>query len=98
MAILHLHDQAYPAAVGREIEGRTGRRPVRGAVYVTLDRLEAKGLVTSGLEAEGTGRPGRARRSTRVTRPACARCGARSTHSTACGPAWSRSSRRRSPT
>ena len=38
---------AYGMAVRRELEEVTGRGVAIGAVYATLDRLEAKGLVTS---------------------------------------------------
>lgn len=62
MAVLHLGDGAYPPAVRSAIEGRT-RRPVsRGAVYVTLDRLESKRLLASRLEAAESGAAGRQRR------------------------------------
>lgn len=61
MAVLHLGDGAYPPAVRALIEARTGRAPARGAVYVTLDRLESKRLLTSRL-ADGEGHGGRPRR------------------------------------
>ncbi len=38
---------AYGMAVRRELEAVTGREVAIGAVYATLDRLEAKGLVGS---------------------------------------------------
>src|SRR5690242_10023040 len=47
LAVLHLADEAYPAAVRAEIERRARRTVARGAVYVTLDRLEAKRLLAS---------------------------------------------------
>ena len=47
LAVLHARDDAYGMNVRREIEGRTGRDVAIGAVYATLDRLEAKGLVAS---------------------------------------------------
>ena len=66
MAVLHLGERAYPPAIRREIEGR-GRRPVaRGAVYITLDRLEEKGLLSSRLEDVGEYGGGRPRRYYRV--------------------------------
>lgn len=49
MSVLHLADGAYPPAVRAAIETRTGRPVSRGAVYVTLDRLEGKRLLTSRL-------------------------------------------------
>ena len=67
LAVLHLGDHAYPAGVRAEIERRARRTVARGAVYVTLDRLETKKLVTCRQEDAGIGRPGRARRYCRVT-------------------------------
>lgn len=62
MAVLHLRDAAYPPAVRTAIEHRTGRPVSRGAVYVTLDRLESKRLLASRLEDAGQGVGGRQRR------------------------------------
>jgi len=67
LAALHLGEEAYGAALGQELEGRVGRRVSRGAIYVTLDRLEAKGLVTSSLSAPRPERGGRPRRVVTVT-------------------------------
>ncbi|MEW5929360.1 MAG: helix-turn-helix transcriptional regulator [Gemmatimonadota bacterium] len=39
--------EAYGMRVRREIESATGRGVAIGAVYATLDRMEAKGLVES---------------------------------------------------
>jgi PadR family transcriptional regulator PadR len=36
---------ASGAAIARELEEQAGRRVSRGALYTTLDRLEAKGLL-----------------------------------------------------
>ena len=47
LATLSLRDVAYPLSIARDIEGRTGRRAARGAVLITLERLEEKDLVTS---------------------------------------------------
>jgi PadR family transcriptional regulator, regulatory protein PadR len=50
LAVLHLSAQdqdAYGSAVRAEIETRTGRPVPRGSIYVTLDRLEEKGLLAS---------------------------------------------------
>jgi PadR family transcriptional regulator PadR len=60
LAVMHLGDHAYPPAVRSEIERRAQRKVARGAVYVTLDRLEAKRLLTSHLaSASPAGRPRR---------------------------------------
>jgi PadR family transcriptional regulator, regulatory protein PadR len=67
LAILRLGDGAYAPAILDEIEGRTGRPPAAGSVYVTLDRLEAKGLIRSRLDAGGDERGGRPRRYVAVT-------------------------------
>jgi PadR family transcriptional regulator PadR len=47
LAVLRSRDDAYGMTVRREIEDVTGREVAVGAVYATLDRLEAKHLVTS---------------------------------------------------
>jgi PadR family transcriptional regulator PadR len=61
---------AYGITVYDELTGRTGRRVARGAVYMTLDRLEKKGLLSSYLTDPTPERGGRARRCYRVTRQA----------------------------
>lgn len=60
MAVLRLEDGAYAPAIRAEIERRTGRAVSRGAVYITLDRLEGKGLLASKLAGPDDG--GRQRR------------------------------------
>jgi PadR family transcriptional regulator PadR len=47
LAVLRTKDEAYGMTVRREIEAVTGREVAVGAVYATLDRLEAKKLVGS---------------------------------------------------
>jgi PadR family transcriptional regulator, regulatory protein PadR len=47
LAIVRLGDKAYGMTVRREIETRTEKRTSLGAVYTTLDRLEAKGYISS---------------------------------------------------
>lgn len=71
-AVVRLGDGAYGAAVAREIDDRTGRETSPGAVYTGLDRLEAKGLVTSTVGEPTPERGGRRKRYFRV-RPAGAR-------------------------
>jgi PadR family transcriptional regulator PadR len=48
LAVLRTGGDAYGMNVRREIERVTGRDVAIGAVYATLDRLEAKALVASG--------------------------------------------------
>ena len=45
LAILRLDDKAYGVTIRAEITECTGREPAPGALYTTLDRLEAKGDV-----------------------------------------------------
>ena len=54
VGVLRVGDGAYGMAVRRELEAVGGREVAIGAVYATLDRLEAKGLVhsTRGRDAE----------------------------------------------
>ena len=47
LAVVRTADDAYGMNVRRELEEVTGRDVAIGAVYATLDRLEAKGLVAS---------------------------------------------------
>ena len=64
--------QAYGVTIHAELERRTRRRVARGAVYMTVDRLEKKGLLSSYLTEPLAERGGRARRCYRVTKPAMA--------------------------
>jgi len=45
LAVLRLGKDAYGAAIFEELEARTHRGVAPGAVYVTLRRLEKRGLV-----------------------------------------------------
>jgi PadR family transcriptional regulator PadR len=67
LAVWRLSDGAYGMSVRREMVDRTGRDVSIGAVYATLDRLAAKGLVTSALSDPTPERGGRAKRSFRLT-------------------------------
>jgi PadR family transcriptional regulator PadR len=48
LAVVRTAADAYGMNVRRELESVTGREVTIGSVYATLDRLEAKSLVTSG--------------------------------------------------
>ncbi len=67
LAILQLEDRAYAVPIRRMIGERAGRRVARGALYTALERLEAKGLVTSRLGEPTPERGGRAKRFFTVT-------------------------------
>jgi PadR family transcriptional regulator PadR len=55
VAVVRTRDEAYGMEVRREIARVTGRDLAIGAVYATLDRLEAKGLLASGRTHDGEG-------------------------------------------
>jgi DNA-binding PadR family transcriptional regulator len=63
-------DGAYGITVFDELAARTKRRVSRGAVYMTLDRLEKKGLLRSSLTEPLAERGGRSRRCFELTKPA----------------------------
>jgi DNA-binding PadR family transcriptional regulator len=62
LAVLRLGDDAYGGAIQEELARRAGRKISLGTVYVTLTRLETKGLVRSWLGEPTAARGGKARR------------------------------------
>jgi PadR family transcriptional regulator, regulatory protein PadR len=62
LALVRLGSDAYGMTVRREIEKRTGRNISIGAIYGTLERLEAKGYVSSMTGEPTAERGGRAKR------------------------------------
>src|SRR5271154_5866215 len=66
LAVLRLGEQAYGVPIRREIEFRTKRDVTVGALYSTLDRLEAKGYVASHFADPTAERGGRSKRFFRV--------------------------------
>jgi PadR family transcriptional regulator, regulatory protein PadR len=67
LALLRLEERAYGVTVRQEIEFRIKREVSIGAVYATLDRLEAKGYVKSHFGEPTPERGGRSKRFFRVT-------------------------------
>ena len=67
LAAVHLGDDVYGVPIAEEIERRTGRAVSPAAVYVTLRRLEQKGLLESEMSAPTPERGGKARRCVKVT-------------------------------
>ena len=66
-AILTLRDDAYGVTIHSKVEELARPKPASlGAVYVTLDRLEDKGFVTSWLSDPTAERGGRAKRCYRL--------------------------------
>jgi DNA-binding PadR family transcriptional regulator len=66
LAVLRLGDQAYGVTIRREIEACARREVSIGAIYATLDRLEAKNFVQSRLGDPTPERGGRSKRFFRV--------------------------------
>ena len=62
LALARLDGTAHGTLVRREIEDRTGRDVSIGAVYATLERLEAKGYISSHTGEPTPERGGRAKR------------------------------------
>jgi PadR family transcriptional regulator, regulatory protein PadR len=62
-----LGDAAYGAAIREEIAANTGRKCSIGALYTTIDRLEAKGFVKTWMGEATPQRGGRAKRMVHVT-------------------------------
>jgi len=69
LAVLGLGEEAYGRAVLRSVQValQDERSISAGAVYATLDRVEAKGLLSSRVEEGTPPRGGRARRFYRLT-------------------------------
>jgi PadR family transcriptional regulator PadR len=66
LAVLRLQKDAYGVPIRREIEHRVKRTVTVGALYSTLDRLEAKGYVSSWFADPTAERGGRSKRFFRV--------------------------------
>ena len=60
-------DEVYGVPIVDEIESRTKRGVARAAVYVTLRRLERKGLLSSWMGAATEQRGGKPRRCVKIT-------------------------------
>jgi DNA-binding PadR family transcriptional regulator len=56
LSVLRLGAGAYGLSIARELEAQAGRRLSRGALYTSLDRLEAKGYVRWKVEPGGPAR------------------------------------------
>jgi DNA-binding PadR family transcriptional regulator len=67
LATLHVGADAYAVSIREEIQRRTRATPARGALYTTLARLEAKGLLASSVGEPTAVRGGKAKRYYRLT-------------------------------
>jgi|KBSMisStandDraft_5_1062788.scaffolds.fasta_scaffold10915_5 DNA-binding PadR family transcriptional regulator len=69
LALLRLADEAYAVPIRELVLKETGVDLSRGTVYVTLERLERKGYVTSWFSDPQAVRGGKARRFFRLKPP-----------------------------
>ncbi|MGZ8237040.1 MAG: PadR family transcriptional regulator [Methylobacter sp.] len=67
MAILNNHNDSYGVEIKRDIKENINKDISVGALYTTLDRLEAKGLIVSKLGEATEERGGRAKKYFQVT-------------------------------
>jgi PadR family transcriptional regulator PadR len=67
LAVLRLGKNAYGVTIWEEIEKRTGRPVMLGAVYATLDRLTTKRYISSSVGDPTPERGGRAKRFFKIT-------------------------------
>lgn len=67
LAVLRLGEGAYAVSIRDEISSVTKLQPLRGSIYVTLDRLEKKRYLTSWMSDPLPERGGKARRYFRLT-------------------------------
>src|SRR5205085_11249556 len=67
LALIRLGDDAYGVPISKAIEGSSGREVALGSVYITLERLETRGLVSSRLGEPTAERGGRAKTYFKIT-------------------------------
>lgn len=72
LAVLRLGDEAYAVPIRELVHREAGVDLSRGTVYVTLERLERKGYVTSWFSDPQAVRGGKARRLFRLKPPGVA--------------------------
>lgn len=62
LAILRLGGEAYSVTLVIELEERTGREVSQSSVFIVLQRLEKKGLLSSRIDESSRSETGRVRR------------------------------------
>jgi PadR family transcriptional regulator PadR len=67
LSLIRLDDEAYGVPIAEAIEESSGRDVALGSVYITLERLERKALVSSRLGEPTAERGGRAKTYFRIT-------------------------------
>lgn len=73
LALLRQGEEGYSVPIVLELEERTGREVAPAAVYISLRRLESKGLLVSELRTADPEEGGRERRYYRITADGMAR-------------------------
>jgi DNA-binding PadR family transcriptional regulator len=73
LALLRQGDEGYSVPIIAELEEKTGREVAPAAVYISLRRLEEKGLLTSHLRSAPPSDGGRERRYYSITPEGLAR-------------------------
>jgi PadR family transcriptional regulator, regulatory protein PadR len=66
LAVMRLGDEAYGARIQEELDATADRSAAISSIYITLTRLEEKGLVSSAMGEPTDERGGRPRRYFRV--------------------------------
>lgn len=67
LAMLRLGGEAYSVSLVLELEERTGREVSQSSVFIALQRLEKKGLLSSRIDETTKPQTGRVRRYFRLT-------------------------------
>ena len=67
LSLIRLGEDAYGVPISEAIEESSGKEVALGSVYITLERLENKGLVSSRLGEPTAERGGRAKTYFKVT-------------------------------
>jgi PadR family transcriptional regulator, regulatory protein PadR len=62
LAVARLGEAAYGVSICHEIKAQAGRNVSRGAVYITLDRLEHRGYIRTWLADPTPERGGKSKR------------------------------------
>jgi PadR family transcriptional regulator PadR len=66
LAVMRLGEEAYGASIQEELDGTAHRSASISSIYITLTRLETKGLVSSSMGPGSDDRGGRPRRYFRI--------------------------------
>lgn len=67
LAAVRVGEEAYGITIAETIRDKTGKDVLLGSVYAALERLEAKGLVSTRLGEATPERGGKAKKHVRVT-------------------------------